>query len=67
MDIIDVHMHGDGDNSPLQFISLRRLNYYRQLETLAREMIKTLNLLAQDSAAPTPTVRDPHAEKPDSP
>ena len=32
MDLIDIHLHGDDDNSPIQMISARRLAYYVQVE-----------------------------------
>lgn len=34
-DILTVHCAGDGDNTPLQFISAARLRYYRRVEVVA--------------------------------
>lgn len=40
--IIDVRMHGEADNSPLQMISAARLAYLERMEALATELVAVM-------------------------
>lgn len=41
-EIMNLHLHGDDDNSPMEMISRERLAYYQRLEAAVALLIATL-------------------------
>lgn len=41
-DLMTLRLHGDGDNSPMEMISQKRLAYYQRIEAAVKDLIAAI-------------------------